>query len=310
MIAQVLDDRRIPAFPGDLAIAHCRYSTTGSTIWENAQPTFRLGPRRSVAIGHNGNLVNTRELLGQLEGGRARLAATTDTEVLTTLLSDEPAVDTVDALLQAPAARPRRLHAARARSGSHHRHPRPARLPAARARPDPRCRHGRWRRRSLGGRRDERRLGPLVRDDRPRHRRRGLRPRRRAGRDGHPRAWPRAALGPIRDREPCAVRLRAHLLRAARLVHGGPQPVRGAPPHGRAARAGAPGGRGPGHAGPRHGRTRGGGLRRGLGAAVPRGPRPQPVHRPDVHPAIPDDAPPRRHPEAESRSARSSGAGG
>src|SRR5215207_9651129 len=100
MIAQVLDDRRLPGFRGDLAIAHCRYSTTGSTIWENAQPTFRLGPRRSVAIGHNGNLVNTRELLAQLEGGRARLAATTDTELLTTLLADELATDTVEALLQ------------------------------------------------------------------------------------------------------------------------------------------------------------------------------------------------------------------
>jgi amidophosphoribosyltransferase len=100
MIAQVLDERRLPSLRGDLAIAHCRYSTTGSTIWENAQPTFRLGPRRSVAIGHNGNLVNTRELLGQLEGGRARLAATTDTELLTTLLADERAPDTVAALLE------------------------------------------------------------------------------------------------------------------------------------------------------------------------------------------------------------------
>jgi amidophosphoribosyltransferase len=100
MIAQVLDDRRLPSMRGDLAIAHCRYSTTGSTVWENAQPTFRLGPRRSVAIGHNGNLVNTRELLTQLEGGRARLAATTDTELLTTLLADLPAADTVAALLE------------------------------------------------------------------------------------------------------------------------------------------------------------------------------------------------------------------
>jgi amidophosphoribosyltransferase len=100
MIAQVLDDRRLPALPGDIAIAHCRYSTTGSTIWENAQPTFRLGPRRAVAIGHNGNLVNTRELLEQLHGGRARLAASTDTELLTTLLADEPATDTVDALMR------------------------------------------------------------------------------------------------------------------------------------------------------------------------------------------------------------------
>jgi amidophosphoribosyltransferase len=100
MVAQVLDERRLPGLRGDLAIAHCRYSTTGSTLWENAQPTFRLGPRRAVAIGHNGNLVNTRELLDQLEGGRARLAASTDTELLTTLLADEPATDTVQALLQ------------------------------------------------------------------------------------------------------------------------------------------------------------------------------------------------------------------
>ena len=98
MIGTVLDERRLPSLRGDLAIAHCRYSTTGSTIWENAQPTFRLGPRRALAIGHNGNLVNTRELLGQLVGGRGRLPASTDTELLTALLADEPAADTVEAL--------------------------------------------------------------------------------------------------------------------------------------------------------------------------------------------------------------------
>jgi amidophosphoribosyltransferase len=100
LVAQVLDERRIPSLRGHLAIAHCRYSTTGSTIWENAQPTFRLGPRRSLAVGHNGNLVNTRELLAQLPGGRARLPATTDTELLTALLAEEPATDTVDALVR------------------------------------------------------------------------------------------------------------------------------------------------------------------------------------------------------------------
>ena len=68
MVGQVLDERRIPSLAGDLAVAHCRYSTTGSTVWENAQPTLRLGPRRALAIGHNGNLVNTRELLDQLDG--------------------------------------------------------------------------------------------------------------------------------------------------------------------------------------------------------------------------------------------------
>jgi len=98
LIAQVLDERRLPSLRGHLAIAHCRYSTTGSTIWENAQPTFRLGHGRSIAIGHNGNLVNTRELLSHLEGGKSRLPATTDTELLTALLADDPSGDTVEAL--------------------------------------------------------------------------------------------------------------------------------------------------------------------------------------------------------------------
>jgi amidophosphoribosyltransferase len=99
LISTVLDERRLPSLRGNLAIAHCRYSTTGSTIWENAQPTYRQGPRRAIAIGHNGNLVNTRELLEQLRGGRSRLPASTDTELLTALLADEPAADTVAALL-------------------------------------------------------------------------------------------------------------------------------------------------------------------------------------------------------------------
>ena len=99
LVDQVLDERRLPSLRGDLAIAHCRYSTTGSTIWENSQPTLRMGPRRTVAVGHNGNLVNTRELLEALPGGKSRLVGTTDTELLTALLALEPAEDLVDALL-------------------------------------------------------------------------------------------------------------------------------------------------------------------------------------------------------------------
>ncbi len=98
LVAQVLDERHLAALHGDLAIAHCRYSTTGSTMWENSQPTLRLGPRRTVAVSHNGNLVNTRELVEGLRGGRGRLVGTTDTEVLTALLADEPGGDLVDAL--------------------------------------------------------------------------------------------------------------------------------------------------------------------------------------------------------------------
>jgi amidophosphoribosyltransferase len=95
----VLDERRLQSLRGQLAIAHCRYSTTGSTIWENSQPQFRLGPVRNVAVGHNGNLVNTRELVESLPGGASRLVGTTDTEVLTALLAAEPGVDLIEALL-------------------------------------------------------------------------------------------------------------------------------------------------------------------------------------------------------------------
>ena len=100
LVDQVLDERRLPSLRGELAIGHCRYSTTGSTIWENSQPTLRMGPSRTVALGHNGNLVNTRELLEALPGGKARLVGTTDTELLTALLALEPADDIVDALLR------------------------------------------------------------------------------------------------------------------------------------------------------------------------------------------------------------------
>jgi len=100
LIDQVLDERRLQSLRGDLAIAHCRYSTTGSTIWENSQPTLRMGPLRTVAVGHNGNLVNTAQLLEELPGGRSRLVGTTDTELLTALLAVEPGADLVEALLR------------------------------------------------------------------------------------------------------------------------------------------------------------------------------------------------------------------
>ena len=51
LVDQVLDERRLQSLSGDLAIAHCRYSTTGSTIWENSQPTLRMGAQRTVAVG-------------------------------------------------------------------------------------------------------------------------------------------------------------------------------------------------------------------------------------------------------------------
>jgi amidophosphoribosyltransferase len=89
LVAQVFDESVLNTLRGHLAVAHCRYSTTGSSVWENAQPTFRATPSASLALGHNGNLINTLELAGMLGGQAAALAgrATSDTDVLTALFA-------------------------------------------------------------------------------------------------------------------------------------------------------------------------------------------------------------------------------
>jgi amidophosphoribosyltransferase len=63
LVSQVFDEATLAALQGHLAIGHTRYSTTGSTTWENAQPSFHTTPAGTgLALGHNGNLVNTVEL--------------------------------------------------------------------------------------------------------------------------------------------------------------------------------------------------------------------------------------------------------
>src|SRR5215204_5765338 len=56
LVAQVFTEADLESLRGHLAIGHTRYSTTGSSVWENAQPTFRSTPNASVALAHNGNL--------------------------------------------------------------------------------------------------------------------------------------------------------------------------------------------------------------------------------------------------------------
>ena len=86
LVAQVFEESVLNTLRGHIAVGHCRYSTTGSSVWENAQPTFRSTDGGGLALGHNGNLINTPELASRLRPGE--LNATTDTEVLTALLSD------------------------------------------------------------------------------------------------------------------------------------------------------------------------------------------------------------------------------
>jgi amidophosphoribosyltransferase len=88
LVAQVFDEPALTTLRGHIAVGHCRYSTTGASVWANAQPTFRSTDKTSLALGHNGNLINTRELAGLLAGtglGGTGIAATSDTDVLTAL---------------------------------------------------------------------------------------------------------------------------------------------------------------------------------------------------------------------------------
>jgi amidophosphoribosyltransferase len=89
LVAQVFNEASLTALPGYIAVAHCRYSTTGASVWANAQPTFRSTPNVSIALGHNGNLTNTRELAALLPApsGHGYPSSTSDTDVLTELFA-------------------------------------------------------------------------------------------------------------------------------------------------------------------------------------------------------------------------------
>jgi amidophosphoribosyltransferase len=87
LVASVFDERTLAGLSGDLAIGHCRYSTTGSSTWRNAQPSYRSVGEEQFALGHNGNLVNTAALAaeaGMLEG---TVEATSDTDLVAELLA-------------------------------------------------------------------------------------------------------------------------------------------------------------------------------------------------------------------------------
>ncbi|MGI8612944.1 MAG: amidophosphoribosyltransferase, partial [Nocardioidaceae bacterium] len=110
LVSQVFDEATLNSLKGHLAIGHTRYSTTGASVWANAQPTFRPTATGSLALGHNGNLTNTAELAmlaeqraadsGQLElGKRLHDYGTTDSGVMTALLASYPDRSLEDAAL-------------------------------------------------------------------------------------------------------------------------------------------------------------------------------------------------------------------
>jgi amidophosphoribosyltransferase len=95
LVSQVFNEAALSSLNGHLAVGHCRYSTTGASVWENAQPTFRPTANGSLALAHNGNLTNTSELALRAAEVAARsgelpldaAVATSDTDLVAALIA-------------------------------------------------------------------------------------------------------------------------------------------------------------------------------------------------------------------------------
>jgi len=102
LVAQVFDEPTLASLRGHLAIGHTRYSTTGGSTWENAQPTIKathLGT--TIALAHNGNLVNSADLAARVKAtGQDVAGSTSDTALVTSLLAAAPDLSTEAAALQ------------------------------------------------------------------------------------------------------------------------------------------------------------------------------------------------------------------
>ena len=102
LVTQVFDEQKLHGLQGQVAIGHTRYSTTGSSSWANAQPLVQHGKRRTVALGHNGNLVNADALRDELRAEGIAVRGTSDSELIAALIAnaDAPLDDAVAAAMR------------------------------------------------------------------------------------------------------------------------------------------------------------------------------------------------------------------
>jgi amidophosphoribosyltransferase len=98
MVSQVFSERDLLNLKGHLAIGHVRYSTTGSSYWENAQPVQVPHKGGSIFVAHNGNLINTNELRDELKAEGFRFRSTSDTEIIAVMLARSQAPSIVEAV--------------------------------------------------------------------------------------------------------------------------------------------------------------------------------------------------------------------
>ena len=101
LVSDVYDEAALSRLTGTLAIGHNRYSTTGSLTLENTQPLRVVYRAGALALAHNGNLVNARELRRKLEEAGSIFQTTLDTEILLHLMALSSASSPDAALVEA-----------------------------------------------------------------------------------------------------------------------------------------------------------------------------------------------------------------
>lgn len=101
LVSDAFTKERLAALPGRAAIGHVRYSTAGSSELRNAQPFMFEYAHGSVAIAHNGNLVNAVETRQRLEHNGSIFQTSSDTEVIIHLLAQAREPETIERLANA-----------------------------------------------------------------------------------------------------------------------------------------------------------------------------------------------------------------
>ena len=94
LVSQAFHEFDLSRLPGHIAVGHTRYSTTGSTHLDNAQPLEVKGIHGRIALAHNGNVINALPLRGEMEGGwGCRFTTATDSEVIAQMVVNAPGKD-------------------------------------------------------------------------------------------------------------------------------------------------------------------------------------------------------------------------
>jgi amidophosphoribosyltransferase len=101
LVSQAFSENDLRHLRGDIVVGHTRYSTTGSTVPENAGPMAADSSLGTIVVAHNGNIINAVQLRAEVVEQGARIVTTTDSEVLTHLIAQADGVDIVEKLRRA-----------------------------------------------------------------------------------------------------------------------------------------------------------------------------------------------------------------